>query len=191
MVLFAPIRRLRPGLAASGALVIGLGLATPARGEEDRSRPLDLDVVTLEPGAPAPAPSAPAPSPEQDALARVAYLNQLWSEDGLSALPEIRSMYAAEVEFYGSRVSVEEVMADKLALAERWAERDYRLDLAASRATCASPTSCLVEGEVVWASRSPDGARRSGGRARVLMGLERVDGRFLIVREDGEVVERE
>lgn len=129
-------------------------------------------------------------TPEQEALATVAYLNQLWSEDGLSALPEIRSMYAPEVEFYGSVASVEDVMADKLRLAERWTERDYSLDDATSSATCATPTSCLVQGEVVWASRSPDSTRRSGGRARVLIGLERVDGRFLIVREEGEVIER-
>lgn len=124
-------------------------------------------------------------------MATVAYFNQLWGEDSLTALPEIRAMYAPQVEFYGAVVSVEEVMADKLRLAERWGEREYELDPAASSATCATPTSCLVEGEVVWASRSLDGTRRSAGRARVLIGLERVGGRFLIVREEGEVIERE
>lgn len=184
MVLIAPTCWLRLGLAASGALV----LATTARADWDsRSKPFNLDSVTL---GPAPALPVPALTPEQDALATVAYFNQLWSEDSLAALPEIRSMYAPEVEFYGSMVSVEDVMADKVRLAERWTVRDYSLDPAASAATCASPTSCLVEGEVVWDSSTPDGARRSGGRARVLIGLERINGRFLIVREEGDVVER-
>lgn len=187
MTLPAPLRWLRLGLAAGGALVVLL--ATAARADPDgRSPPSHLDPA---PAAATGAAPAPALAPEQDALATVAYFNQLWSEDGLAALPEIRSMYAPEVEFYGSVVSVDAVMADKLALAQRWPERDYRLDRAASVATCASPASCLVEGEVVWASRTPDGARRSGGRARVLMGLERINGRFAIVREDGEVVERD
>lgn len=185
MVSLAPIRWLRLGLAVSGVLV----LAAAARGDwDDRSRPFDLDSVTL---GPAPALPAPTPTPERDALATVAYFNQLWSEDGLAALPEIRSMYASEVEFYGSVVPVEDVMADKVRLAERWTERDYSLDPTASKVTCASSTSCLVEGEVVWTSRTPDNTRRSGGRARVLIGLERINGRFLIVREEGAVIERE
>lgn len=174
-------------LAASGALV----LATAARGEWDnRTRPFSLDHVTLglAPARPAPAPTL---TPEQDALATVAYFNQLWGENGLTALPEIRSMYAPEVEFYGSRVPVEEVMADKLRLAERWPERNYRLDPEASTAACSTATSCIVEGEVTWQSSTLDGARRSAGRARILMELERINGRFLIMREEGEVIERE
>ncbi len=194
MLPFTPSRWVRLGLAAGGALV--LVLATASRGDwDDRSGPLSFDPagsgLPPAPAGPAPVPPTPTPTPEQEALATVAYFNQLWSEDSLAALPEIRSMYAPEVEFYGSRVSVEDVMADKVRLAERWAERDYRLDPAASTATCVTPESCLVEGEVIWASRTPDGTRRSGGRARVVIGLERSNGRFLIVREDGEVIERE
>lgn len=182
-------------LAVSGALV----LATGARGEwDDRARPFSLDHVALGPAPVAPATTVAAPTlidpdlmPEREALATVAYFNQLWGEDRLAALPEIRSMYAPEVDFYGSVASVEEVMADKLRLAARWPERDYRLDPEASTATCPSLTSCIVEGEVTWRSSTPDGSRRSAGRARVLMGLERIGGRFWITREEGEVIERE
>lgn len=134
--------------------------------------------------------SAPAASPEAAAIDLLARYQRDWSAPNAQALEAVRAFYAEEVAFYGESRSLNAVMADKAAFAERWPERRYALDRSTATARCATPMLCTVEGEVTWSALRFDGAKRSIGRAFVALDLRQIGGLWRITSEDSHVIDR-
>lgn len=127
---------------------------------------------------------------EGRAIDFVARNNTDWSLGNREAMRRITAQYAAEVEFYGNAWTREQVLAEKRAFADRWPLREYYLDLESAEASCDSGI-CVVNGVVSWYARSPARIATSRGTAAVEITLERRGGDFLIVAEDGEVLDRQ
>ena len=107
-----------------------------------------------------------------------------WSGTNAAGLAEFDALYAAEINYFGKRLSRDAVLADKSRFAKRWPERTYKVQ--SSYAEC-NASECFVDGSVEWETRSP--ARKAvasgvAGFSYVLMPLGET---FVIKRESGNV----
>jgi DnaJ domain len=107
-----------------------------------------------------------------------------WSGTNPAGLAGFDALYAAEIDYFGKRLSRDAVLADKRRFAKRWPERTYKVQ--SSYAEC-NASECFVDGSVEWETRSP--ARKAvasgvAGFSYVLMPLGET---FVIKRESGNV----
>ena len=171
----------------------GFGGATLAD-DPDPSAP-DASATAPPPPPPPPPPVQPvatAPSPADDnpmaaqslAVAR-AYM-AAWSSPSDPDGDAIRRFYADDVFYYGRRKSVDTVMTEKHAFAERWPARDYTLREPTLTTSCSPDAGCTVTGVVDWRAQNAAAGRQSTGAASFSMIVQ--DGR--ITAESGAVLSR-
>lgn len=114
-----------------------------------------------------------------------------WSSTREMAMARVRADYAENVLFYNNRWRQADVIRDKEAFVNRWPQRDYRLEPGSLTASCHEATRrCNVVYSVTWEARSPQRNARSAGRSRVDIVLEYRASGFVIVEENGSVLQR-
>jgi hypothetical protein len=94
----------------------------------------------------------------------VSTIQSKWSDASSSGLGWLNSLYANEVDYYGTRLSRDSVLADKRRFAERWPERAYRIQTNSMKAQC-SASECVVTGNIEWEARSLSRKAISSGTA--------------------------
>ena len=75
-----------------------------------------------------------------------------WSGTNAAGLAGFDALYAAEIDYFGKRLSRDAVLADKRRFAKRWPERTYKVP---SSYTECNASECFVDGSVEWETRSP------------------------------------
>jgi hypothetical protein len=122
-----------------------------------------------------------------DARSFVSALTSKWSDSNAAALGGLDALYAAQVVYFGKRLSRGRVLADKRRFVQRWPERTYKIQ--SSHEQC-SGSECLVEGYVEWETRNPARKARASGAASFRYVLLLAGGAFVIREEDGSVIQR-
>ena len=114
-----------------------------------------------------------------------------WSGPREKAMARVHADYAENVLFYNNRWYRSDVIQDKEAFVNRWPQREYRLEPGSLAASCREVTRrCNVVYSVTWEARSPQRNARSAGRSRVDIVLEYRASGFVIVEENGSVLQR-
>jgi hypothetical protein len=122
-----------------------------------------------------------------DAKSFVSALTSKWSDTNAAALGGLAALYAAQVDYFGKRLSRDRVLANKRRFFERWPERTYKIQ--SSYEQC-SASECLVEGYVQWETRSPARKARASGLADFRFVLMPSGPAFVIRAEGGNVIQR-
>ena len=130
-----------------------------------------------------------SPEPKQQELAGRAqlFVNAViskWSDTNPAGLAGFDSLYAAEIDYFGKRLSRDAVLADKRRFAKRWPERTYKVQ--SSYAEC-NASECFVDGSVEWETRSPARKAMASGVAGFSYVLMPLGETFVIKRESGHV----
>lgn len=124
---------------------------------------------------------------ERDARELVQRLNQALSGPAGSVLGQLDSLYANEVQFYGTTFSLTEITEDKRKLITRWPERSYRAPDDEIEVRCdRARQTCDVESTVYWNVFSSGRNQRAHGIQRTFLELDFSDGVPKVVRENAE-----
>jgi hypothetical protein len=142
-------------------------------------------------GASAVSPEAPVaqPSftPEEAAVARYLRYLEDWSLPNDAALAAMEASYFAELDFYGTTILRENVIAEKRAFAERWPVRRYTAQPEGMEIRCIV-SGCLVAAFVNWEAYSPERNESASGVAWYGLAFDVETG--LIILEDGKSKKR-
>ena len=130
-----------------------------------------------------------SPEPKHQELAGRAqlFVNAViskWSDTNPAGLAGFDALYAAEIDYFGKRLSRDAVLADKRRFAKRWPERTYKVQ--SSYAEC-NASECFVDGSVEWETRSPARKAMASGVAGFSYVLRPLGETFVIKRESGHV----
>jgi DnaJ-domain-containing protein 1 len=107
-----------------------------------------------------------------------------WSGTNPGGLAGFDALYAAEIDYFGKRLTRAAVLADKRRFAKRWPERIYKVQ--SSYAEC-NASECVVDGSVEWETRSPARKAMASGIAGFSYVLMPLGETFVIKRESGNV----
>ena len=107
-----------------------------------------------------------------------------WSGTNPAGVAGFDSLYAAEIDYFGKRLSRDAVLADKRRFAKRWPERTYKVQ--SSYAEC-NASECFVDGSVEWGTRSSVRKAVASGIAGFSYVLMPLGETFVIKRESGHV----
>jgi PAN domain len=118
----------------------------------------------------------------------VAAIQTRWSDARSSGLGWLDTLYAYEVDYYGTRLSRDSVLADKRRFAERWPERAYKIQADSMKTQC-NASECVVTGTIEWQARSVSRRAITSGTASFTYVLVLSDGTFLVREENGSVIE--
>ena len=118
----------------------------------------------------------------------VTAIQSRWSDANVTGLAWLDALYAYEVDYYGKRLSREEVLAEKRHFAERWPERAYKVQTNSMKAQCGA-LECIVTGNIEWEARSLARNATSSGIASFTYVLAPSGGTFLIREENGSVMQ--
>ena len=129
-------------------------------------------------------------SVETAALDFVKIAMDLASGTGSNKLSSVVNLYAEYVEYYGNSWSQSQILEDKKSFFKRWPIRNYKMDLARSKAVCTQNNYCLVTGLIVWAATSPERNKNASGEARFEYSLTYLNDEFRITKESSRVVKR-
>jgi hypothetical protein len=127
---------------------------------------------------------------ETAALDFVKTVMELSSGIGDNNLTAFVNLYADDVDYYGNSWSQQRIWEDKKSFFKRWSIRNYKMDLARSKAVCTQNNYCLVTGLIVWDATSPERNKKASGEARFEYALAYVNGKFRITKESSRVVKR-
>jgi PAN domain len=135
----------------------------------------------------------PPPDPTGEGLATrarsfVTGIQTRWSDATSSGLGWLDTLYANDVDYYGTRLSRDSVLADKHRFAERWPERRYRIQTNSTKAQC-STSECVVTGNIEWEARSLRRSAITSGIASFSYVLVPSGGTFVISGENGGVIQ--
>jgi hypothetical protein len=138
-------------------------------------------------------PPGPLRDPTAEGLATrarsfVTAIQSRWSDANSSGLGWLNTLYANEVDYYGTRISRDSVLADKRRFAERWPERAYRIQTNSMKAQCSS-SECVVTGNIEWEARSLSRSATSSGTASFTYVLVPSGGTFFVREENGSVMQ--
>lgn len=114
----------------------------------------------------------------------VAY-NAAWSAPNESAIPFMRRVYGARVNFYGGEISSSDVIDEKRRFADRWPIRNYSIRPDTITIRC-NGSICTVDAVVDWFAHSPTRKQSSDGVATSVFDLD--TDTLTIVRESGSVM---
>ena len=134
---------------------------------------------------------AEASAPTRESIAQqfvLSYLN-LWSAPNLASLRASRVFYRPRVSFHGRSLSAEELLTEKIRFVARWPERSYVARLDTMKTTCKADR-CSVSMDFDFFATSGSRRKHSEGRGIFQVGLQFVDGRPFIVRENSRVTKR-
>jgi DnaJ domain len=110
-----------------------------------------------------------------------------WSGTNAAALAGLDALYAAEVDYYGKRLSRDGVLADKRRFIERWPKRTYKIQSSYEQCTA---SACFVDGYMEWEARSPARRAMASGVTGFRYVLVPSGGAFVIKGEGGNVLRR-
>jgi hypothetical protein len=110
-----------------------------------------------------------------------------WSGTNSTALAALGTVYAGEVDYFGKRLSRDEVLADKRRFTERWPRRTYKVQ--SSYAEC-NVSKCFVDGYLGWEAQSTARNIMVSGNGGFNYVLEPSGDTFVIVGENGRVLQR-
>jgi ATP-dependent protease ClpP protease subunit len=108
--------------------------------------------------------------------------------DTKTALSYVGNNYGDQISYYGKRLSLAEVLADKRAYMDRWPVRETRIRSESIEAKC-DDVSCLVTGVYDWAVSNPTLKKKSFGSATFGYGFT-FDPKVRVVYEEGKVLKR-
>jgi hypothetical protein len=156
----------------------------------DRANPGLQTAATDVPAPPDPPKAAVTLTPARDRAAVFAgdYFTH-WSESNPDALGYFTSVYAGQVDFYGTPLGRSVVLEQKRKFAERWPERIYAVRPSTVQAEC-GPASCNVTGVVDWDARNVERRARTSGSASFRLQVAQSGSRTLIMSESGQVISR-
>jgi clan AA aspartic protease (TIGR02281 family) len=112
---------------------------------------------------------------------------QAWSGSDADSAVNIRPYFANKVIFYGSPLSLDDLMAKQAQFAARWPVRSYTVRPQTLVSTCSPDGACEVDGLVDWNASSPTDGRNATGVAQFKFVVQ--GGVF--VAENGQVVSRQ
>jgi hypothetical protein len=115
--------------------------------------------------------------------------NRKWSQQNTDALPDLQSLLADKISFYGKEVSRKNVMSEKTTFAERWPVRSYTVNADTIRISC-EESVCSVTAVIQWDVADKDQTRRSRGLAEFILGVKFDDVGYSIISEGGHVIKR-
>jgi ATP-dependent protease ClpP protease subunit len=98
--------------------------------------------------------------------------------------------YADNVEYYGAKKTVGNVLADKKKWLQRWPIQNYQVRLESMTTNCVETMlECMATGIVDWAVKSPERSTSAIGSSRFSFYLGKVSPeRFVIMRENSVVL---
>jgi hypothetical protein len=132
-----------------------------------------------------------APDPGQIALAQIRNYWAQWSSSSPSAMNDVRQTYGDPVVFFGTSISLNDIMLQKQTFADRWPQRSYVMRDDSLQTACDSMgASCTVTGIVDWNVQSAARGASSQGAANFTFTLNIQDGLAKIVAESSEVISR-
>jgi hypothetical protein len=101
-------------------------------------------------------------------------------------MPEVAIQYSDNVDYYGARKSVAEVLADKQQSLQRWPIQKYKVRFESMTTNCEEKMlTCMATGIVDWVVQNPGRSASSTGSSRFSFDLGRVSPeRFVIMREN-------
>ncbi len=130
----------------------------------------------------------PSPSSQsQAAAARAAAYLAAWSSPFDPTGEAIRPYYAPNVNFFGSVLTANQIMAQKAAFAARWPSRLYALRAGSTATQCSDAQTCSVTGVIDWRAANPQAARNSSGVSSFAMTLQNGE----IISESSKVIARQ
>lgn len=153
--------------------------------------PVPPDPATLIEAPAAVTASAPPPSltMEEASATILASINADWSLPNEQALPRLSAYYAPFVDFYGNPFINAQVMTEKETFASRWPARSYHVEAGSVEVKCSSE-GCVVDSVIAWVAASPEQGAKASGRSSWPLWLAAMDGRLMIVRENGATQQR-
>lgn len=198
------------GNALVGAYLNGLGFSTRLVAEVTRAGPSEMTWLTVasarrigldvewlgedrDPDVPAPQkPDGLGPSlalMERDAATFVWRFMRHLEEDGPFPPALVDRYYARQVDYFGEWVDRDEIRRRQGSYARRWPVHVIVLE-GEPEARCWRNGRCIVTGEASFSARSEARNRRSDGRMRFVLRLEKRLDTFRIVGESSEVLDR-
>jgi hypothetical protein len=99
-------------------------------------------------------------------------------------------IYADNVEYYGAKKTVRDVLADKQKWLRRWPIQNYQVRLESMTTNCVERMlECMATGIVDWVAKSPERSASAIGSSRFSFYLGKVSPeRFVIMRENSVVL---
>lgn len=131
---------------------------------------------------------------EEEALLFASFVNDIWSGRLDQDPIDVVQLYASEVQYYGKLWSKNEIVADKIAFANRWPVRDYKLLPQRSHVACSMSNMsnfCSVRGLVEWRVENPEANKTAAGESQFDLLMRYENERFFVVKEDSIVIKRQ
>jgi hypothetical protein len=141
--------------------------------------PAEMAVVGTQPPVPQNA--------EQAALKLVEDIVAAHALTAPTAILRVTTSYAGDVEYYGRRSRLVDVLREKQSYFERWPQREYRIRQDSLGVVCEAAV-CEVMGIYDWSVRNSDQDKEFAGVARFTYSVDVTNMR--IVAERSEIVER-
>ena len=140
---------------------------------------------------PKPTAANAAQSPAERAQAFLSDYYSSWSEANEQALSYFQTVYAPRVDFYGSQISRDKLLALKRAFAERWPLRVYTVRPGTTTISCdAAGQGCKISGIVEWDCRSVARQAHSTGSAQTTLSVNFTEAGPQIFAESGSVISK-
>jgi hypothetical protein len=115
-----------------------------------------------------------------------------WSEANEQAMGYFQAVYAPRINFYGSEISRDKLLALKRAFAERWPLRVYTVRPGATSVSCnEAGENCKISGIVEWDCRSIARQTRSTGSANTIVTVSFTQTGPQIKAESGSVISKQ
>ena len=167
--------------------------ASTLGGEPDTETTLSPVLVAASLGAvgrghPLPEVSTPSAAPEEMAVALYHDYLAAWSRPNGAALDYMEARYTDVLDFYGAETTKAELMAEKIAFAERWPDRRYSARPETFEISCPDQDACLVAAIIDWDARSSERGASASGVAWYGLGFDMETGQVLF--EDGKSQKR-
>jgi len=151
------------------------------------------DVAALDPPpaeapaieAAAVAPPPPQIAPEAEAAARK-LVEEIVAAHGLiaaTAISRVTGAYAGNIEYYGRRSALADVLREKQSYFERWPQREYRIRQDSLSVMCGGAV-CKVMGLYDWSVRNSDGGTGFAGLSNFTYTVDVTSMRIVAERSD-------
>jgi hypothetical protein len=144
-----------------------------------------LVMLTAQTGVLSAQTAEPAVSP-----AFVTFITESYLNAKLSTAEEVGQLYGDRVGYYGSTLSRQAVVADKLRYYKRWPTRTFVLNQDSLKVTRTSVDATKANVRFEYTYSVSDGRETRKGRGVAQLQLTADDGRLVILNEDGKVVQR-
>jgi hypothetical protein len=174
------------------ANLLGIDVVTLPNETNDTSSNSKVGNSTVIPALPEPQRKEAIPATAvNNEEAAISFVNRIVDEhlgDMAQALSYVSNNYGTKVVYYGKRLSLTEVIADKQAYMERWPIRQTSIRQQSIRSKC-DIDNCFVTGIYDWAVSNPPLKKKAFGSATFGYGFA-LTPEMIVIYEDGKVLER-